>query len=342
MKHQTILRIIYNSVILVLLIVGVALAINSYVHFGNVEFTDNATMRQHITPVSTRVQGFIKEIRFEEYQRVRKGDTLVVIEDSEFRLRLAQAEADFANALAGKKVTTSGIATTQSTMYVTDAGIEEARVRLENARREEQRYAQLLRDDAVTQQRYDNVHTACLAAEAHYEQVKRQIGTLSSTKREQGHRLSQNDQGIEAARAAVDLARLNLSYTVIVATADGVVGKKDIHIGQLVQPGQTMVDIVDDSDLWVVANYRETQLRHISTGAKVKVVADAVPDVEFEGVVERISDATGSAFSLIPQDNATGNFVKVEQRIPVRIRLKRRDEMERLRAGMNVECEVKY
>lgn len=342
MKNQRILRIVYNTIIFLVLIAGVILVVNHFVHFGNVEFTDNATVQQHITPVNTRVQGFIKEIRFEEYQQVHKGDTLVIIEDSEFRLRLAQAEADLANAQAGRQATHTGMATTQSSMHVADASIEEARVQLENARREEQRYAQLLKDDAVTQQQYDNVHTACLAAQARYEQVSRQMQTLASTRQEQAHRLNQNVQGIEVARAAADLARLNLSYTVILATADGVVGKKDIHVGQLVQPGQTMVDIVDNSDLWVVANYRETQLQHIATGSKVKVVADAVPDVEFEGTVERISDATGAAFSLIPQDNATGNFVKVEQRIPVRIRLTPRAEQSKLRAGMNVECEVKY
>ena len=138
------------------------------------------------------------------------------------------------------------------------------------------------------------------------------------------------------------MAKLNLSYTVITATADGVVGKKDIHIGQLVQPGQTMVNIVDNSELWVVANYRETQLPGIKIGSKVKVTADAVPGTEFDGTVERISDATGSAFSMIPQDNATGNFVKVEQRIPVRIRLNgKKKELGMLRAGMNVECTIK-
>jgi len=342
MKHQTALRITYNTIIFILLAVGVFLVINHFVHFGDVEFTDNATIRQHITPVNTRVQGFIKEIRFEEYQHVKKGDTLVVIEDSEYRLRLAQAEADLANAHAGSAATTSGIATTQSNIHVTGASIDEARIQLENARREDERYATLLKEDAVTQQQYDNIHTAYLAAEARYEQVKRTIGSLNSTKQEQGHRLSQNKSGVDVAKAAVDLARLNLSYTVIVATADGVVGKKDIHVGQLVQPGQTMVEIVDNSDLWVVANYRETQLPHIGVGAKVKVTADAVPDVTFDGTVERISDATGSAYSVIPQDNATGNFVKVEQRIPVRIRLKKCKEMEKLRAGMNVECEVKY
>lgn len=342
MKNKTILRVVYNTIILLLIAAGAYLVINNFVHFGNVEFTDNATVQQHITPVNTRVPGFIKEIRFEEYQQVHKGDTLVIIEDAEFRLQLAQAEANLANATAGKQATSTGIETTQSTMNVTDAGIEEAKVQLENARREDTRYAQLLKDDAVTQQQYDNVHTAFLAAEARYTQISRQRQTLASTRNEQSHRLSQSTAGIEAARAAVDLARLNLSYTVIVATADGVVGKKDIHVGQLVQPGQTMVDIVDNSELWVVANYRETQLQHIAVGSKVTVEADAVPGVKFEGTVQRISDATGSAFSLVPQDNATGNFVKVEQRIPVRILLKQNDAQNKLRAGMNVECTISY
>ena len=342
MTRTTVLRIVYDIIIFLLLAGGAYLVIDHFVHFGQVEFTDNATVRQHITPVNTRVQGFVKEIRFEEYQPVHKGDTLVIIEDSEFRLRLAQAEADLANARSGSQAISQGMSTTQSTMHVTDAGIEEARVQLENARREDARYAQLLQDEAVTQQQYDNVHTAFLSAQARYEQLSRQLRTLASTRSEQGHRLSQNAAGVKVAQAAVDLARLNLSYTVIVATADGVTGRKDIHVGQLVNPGQTLVEIVDNADLWVVANYRETQLQHIAPGAKVSVAVDALPDVTFEGEVERISDATGSAFSIIPQDNATGNFVKVEQRVPVRIRLLPNAQTKKLRAGMNAECEVKY
>lgn len=338
MKKKTILRITYNLIVLALLVAGVYLVLNHFMHFGKGEFTDNATIQQHITPVNTRVQGFIKEVRFQEYQHVHKGDTLVVIEDSEFRLRLAQAEADLENALAGKDATATGMQTTDQNIYVTDAGVDEARVQLENAQRDQLRYAQLLKDDAVTPQQYDQVHTAYLAAMARYERAARSVGTLSSAKREQGHRLVQSKAGIEAARAAVRLARLNLSYTVIVATADGVVGKKNIHQGQLVQSGQALVDIVDGSELWVVANYRETQLPQISVGTQVDVKVDAVPGVKFTGVVERISDATGSAFSLIPQDNATGNFVKVEQRIPVRIRLMPNKAQGHLRAGMNVEC----
>lgn len=338
---KKLLRTIYNICVLLLLLVGAWLVVNHFVHFGDGEFTDNATVQQHITPVNTRVGGFIKEIRFNEYQPVHKGDTLVIIEDSEFRLQLAQAEANLQREMAGGEATTSGIGVTRQNMSVSDAGIDEARVRLDNARQDDQRYAQLLKADAVTQQQYDQIHTNYLAAKARYEQVVRSRAILNRTEQEQGHRLSQNKAAIEVAQAQINLARLNLSYTVITATADGVVGKKNIHVGQLVQPGQAMVDIVDNSELWVVANYRETQLHGISLGAKVSIKADAVPDVEFEGTVERISDATGSAFSMIPQDNATGNFVKVEQRIPVRIRLEGdKANIAKLRAGMNVECTV--
>ena len=335
---------INNTVVIALLAIGIVYVCSRFIHLGNVEYTDNAQVKQHITPVNTRVQGFIKKIYFEEYRPIHKGDTLLVIEDAEFRLRLAQAEADLANALAGQQVTNAGIATTQNNLSVNDATIEEVRVQRANAERELQRYKKLLEEDAVTRQQYDNVKTAYDAINARYEQVLRMKHSTSLTKEEQTHRLGQNEAAIRLAQAAVDLARLNLSYTVVVATCDGVTGHKDIHEGQLVQPGQTMVDIVDNGDLWVIANYRETQLPNIREGAEVTFTADAVPGITYKGVVESISDATGAAFSLIPQDNATGNFVKVEQRVPVRIRLQGNDadKVSRLRAGFNVECKVKY
>lgn len=337
-------KYIYNTVVVILLVVGVFIVILNFCHFGNVEFTDNARVRQHITPQNTRVQGFIKEVRFEEFQNVSKGDTLVVIEDAEFRLRLAQAEADLARAMEGIKATGSSIATTEAGMQVTEASIEEARVNLENAKKEDLRFEALLKDDAVTRQQYDNVHTAYLAACARYEQVSRSHTTQSRVKAEQGHHLSAANCTLELARAAVALARLNLSYCYIVATCDGVVGTKDIQEGMLVQPGQTMVNIVDGNSLWVEANYKESQLSNIKEGNEVRMTADAVPDVEYKGRVERVSDATGSAFSLIPIDNATGNFVKVEQRVTVRISLEGNDpeSLAKLRAGYNMECEVIY
>ena len=149
--------------------------------------------------------------------------------------------------------------------------------------------------------------------------------------------------GESVAEAQLNLARLNLSYTVIVATCDGVMGRKDIHEGQLVQPGQMLARIVDDNDVWVVANYRETQMDGITVGKSVDFTADAIPGVVFHGKVEALSAAAGNAYSMIPVDNATGNFVKVEQRVPVRIALTKDNDPKQvalLRAGLNVETKV--
>ncbi len=344
MISRKIKKLIHNVIIVCILAAGLVYVCSRFVHLGNVEYTDNAQVKQHITPVNTRVQGFVRKICFEEYQPVHKGDTLLIIEDAEFRLRLAQAEADLANAKSGQLVTNAGIATTQNNLLVNDATIEEIRVQKEYAEKELRRYEKLLEQDAVTRQQYDNVKTTYEAAKARYDQVLRTKNTTQLVKGEQARRLEQNAAAIRLAEAEVDLARLNLSYTVITATCDGVTGRKDIHEGQLVQPGQTMVDIVDSGDMWVVANYRESQLPNIKVGAEVTFTAEAVPGITYRGMVESISDATGAAFSLIPQDNATGNFVKVEQRVPVRIRLKgnNAEDTGRLRAGLNVECKVKY
>ena len=323
------------------LLAGTVYVVSQFLHFGSGEFTDNARVRQNIVPLSSRVQGFIREVRFTDFQQVKKGDTLVVIEDTEFHLRLAQAEADLIRAEYGVQGTASSIVTTKTGMTVTEAGIESARVQMENALREDNRYRNLLEQDAVTRQQYDEVHTGYLSARAAYEQALRSRQMQSAVVNEQGHQLSASEQGVELARRAVDLARLNLSYCYVIATCDGTVGTKDIHVGQLVNPGQALVSIVDDGERWIEADYRESQLSRIKVGNKAEIRVDAVPDIQYTGTVERISDATGSAFSLIPIDNATGNFVKVEQRVTVRIRLDENGDVAKLRSGYNVECVVK-
>ncbi|WP_177601728.1 HlyD family secretion protein [uncultured Phocaeicola sp.] len=338
-------RAIPNFFILLVLAVGIGWTFARFIHWGNVEFTDNAQVKQHLTPVNTRVQGFIKRICFEEYQHVKKGDTLVVIEDTEYRLKVAQAEADYRSALAGKTAMYTTINTTQNNILVTDAAIEEQRVRLKNAEADYKRYQGLLKEEAVTPQQFDRVKTDYEATKARYEQLLRQKQSTSLVKQEQTQRLDQNESSIKLAEAALDLARLNLSYTVILATADGVTGRKDIHEGELVQPGQTLVTLVDGAEKWVIANYKETQTTRMQQGQLVDIKVDALPGIDFEGRISSISDATGSFYSLIPQDNSAGNFVKVEQRIPVRIEFtdrNRKEDLERLRAGMNVECTVSF
>lgn len=338
-------RAIPNFFILLVLAIGIGWTFGRFIHWGNVEFTDNAQVKQHLTPVNTRVQGFIKKICFDEYQRVKKGDTLVIIEDTEYRLKVAQAEADYQSALAGKTAMHTTINTTQNNILVTDAAIEEQRVRLQNAEADFKRYEGLLKEEAVTPQQFDRVKTDYEATKARYEQLLRQKQSTSLVKQEQTQRLDQNESAIKLAEAELELARLNLSYTVILATADGVTGRKEIHEGELVQQGQTLVTLVDGTEKWVIANYKETQTTRMQKGQLVDIQVDALPGVAFEGRISSISDATGSFYSLIPQDNSAGNFVKVEQRIPVRIEFttrNRAEDLERLRAGMNVECTVSF
>lgn len=335
---------LYNTVIVVLLLAGVIYVVLQFTHFGRIEYTDNARVCQYIAPQNTRIQGFIKEIRFDSYQHVNEGDTLVIIEDSEYRLRLAQAKNDLARANQQSKQAGSSVRTANSNINVTLAMKDEAQVNMENLERDDYRYEQLLRTGSVSQQQYEQTHTAYLSAKARYEQISHTIEMQRSMADEQGYNRSATEAAVLLAQCAVELAELNLSYCYIIATHSGVVGSRDINIGQLVNPGQTLVSIVDERQKWVEANYRESQLPNIHDGAVVRIKVDAVPDRQYRGRVECLSDATGSAFSLMPVDNATGNFVKVEQRLTVRISLEDNspEDLECLKAGYSVECEVEY
>lgn len=344
MKRKT-KKLIYNIFACFLLLGSIVWICEKFIHMGNVEFTENAQIKQLIVPVNSRVQGFIKEVRFDEYSKVSKGDTLVIIEDAEYRYMVAQAEANFANAKTGKDAMHNVISTTASNLSVTDASIEEARILFENAERNYNRFSTLYEQNAVTRQQFDDINTAYLAAKARYDMLKRQKESVQSVHREQNTRLGQNEAGIKLAEAALELARLNLSYTVVLAPCDGYTGRKEIQEGQLIQPGQTLVDVVDAKDKWIVANYKETQTANIQVGQEVKIEIDAVPNYIFKGIVRSVSRATGASFSLMPQDNSSGNFVKIEQRIPVRIDFTKDNDakaMQRISAGMNVECKVLY
>lgn len=342
MKNKKTIKRIYNVVIIALLVCAIGYVCSRFVHFGRVEYTNDARVQRHIAPVNTRVQGFISEIRFEEYQSVCKGDTLVIIDNSEHLYRLAQAQADLERAVSGKSADAASLRTTASNVSVADAGIQEAMVNLQNAESDYERYRALLAKDAVTRQQFEAVETRYKAAQARYNQVLRQKKSTELVGDELEGRLGQSEAGVNLAKAAVQLAKLNLSYTVIVAPCDGRIGRKDIHVGQLVQPGQLLAKVVDDSDVWIIADYRETQLEHILPGAEVKIKADAIPGVVYRGRVESISSATGSAWLGAPINNATGNFVKVEQRVPVRINIEGGGDTSALKAGLNVETEVLY
>ena len=340
---KKIIKRLYNVVVVLFLAGASVWCFSHFSHGSGVEFTDDAQVCRHIMPINTRIPGFIKEIRFNDFQHVKKGDTLVVIEDAEYRLQVAQAEAGLRGSKSGSSVVSASMNTTASNVQTALAGVEEARVDMLNAKQDFDRFAALLKKDAVTRQQYDNAYARYLGAKARYEQANSRRQSAASVKNVQNQQLGGSRAGESVAEAQLNLARLNLSYTVIVATCDGVMGKKDIHVGQLVQPGQMLARIVDDNGVWVMANYRETQMSGIAVGKAVDFTADAVPGVVFHGRVETLSAAAGNAYSMIPVDNATGNFVKVEQRVPVRIALTKDNDPKQvalLRAGLNVETKI--
>lgn len=343
MKQKT-RRRMQNAGVIALILLGLGWVGLKFAGFTSSTYTDNAEVCQRIVPVNSRVQGFVKEVRFDDYTPVRRGDTLVIIEDTDFRLRLAQARADLENAMAGKEAATTAVSTVNNDITVTESAQAEVAALLANAKRELDRYAVLLQEEAVTRQQYDAVETNYLALKARHETLTRQKGSTGLTARQQTHRVGQNAAAIEVAQAAVELAMLNLGYTVITAPCDGYASRRDVQPGQLVQPGQTMLSVVDTGDTWVTANYRETQTSRMAPGDSMEIKVDALPGVKFTGYIENISNATGSKYTPIPHDNSTGNFVKVEQRIPVKIRFAPSTppaDMKRLRAGMNVECNVR-
>ena len=337
--------IIRTIVIIAIIAVGIIWVCSHFFHLGNVEWTDNAQVRRNIVPINSRVQGYIERICFNDFEEVHKGDTLVVIENSEYLLRVAQANAAYQRSLVENTAMGTTISTTENNLSVNDAAIDELKVRLAQAEKDYNRYEQLLSQKSVTRQQYENVKTNYDALKAKYDMLVRQKNSTRLVKIEQTQRLEQRQADIEAAKAALDMAQLNLSYTVVTAPCDGIASKKNIQIGQLIQPGQNLLSLVESDNVWVVANYKETQMKNIKDGMTVKIKVDAVSDITYSGVVTSISYATGAQYSAIPVDNATGNFVKVKQRVPVRIDFSddnSSENLSRLSSGMNVECEVIY
>ena len=236
-KQKKVLR---NAVVIALILCGLVWVCSRFVHMGRVEYTDNAQIRRNIIPVNSRVQGFIRKVYFDDFQFVHKGDTLVELESAEYALKVVQAQANYQRALMENTAMETVISTTANNLSVSDASIEELRIRLSQAEKDFRRYEQLYGQKAVTRQQYDNAKADYEATKAKYEMLVRQKKSTSLVKDEQTQRLEQNRTNIEVARAAQHLAELNLSYTVIVAPCDGVTSRRAIQEGQLIQPGQTL------------------------------------------------------------------------------------------------------
>lgn len=325
------------SVLIILAAIGWGLL--SYLQLNNSVYTEDAQIDGHINPLSTKLTGYIKEIRFQEHQTVHKGDTLVVLENDEYKIQVENALAALADAKAGNSVVRTEVEIARNSQNIADANIEELKTRLENADVNYKRFKDLMDKDAIAVYQFEQVKTEYESLKAKYKALTAQKVGSHLTTQETSRKTGINEAAILRAKASLDLAKLNLSYTVIVAPYDGILGRVSLEEGQLVQSGQQLFNIVRDQQKWVTANYTESQMKQIALGKKVKLLVDAIPHVVFVGEIKAISEATGSKYSSIPVDNSTGNFVKVQQRIPVRIEFSKDNNVEdlkKLMVGLNV------
>lgn len=347
---------VFTIVLIVLVIVGAWFGISKWIYGKHHEETDDAQVSANISPIIPRVSGYITEVRVKDNQPVKKGDTLIVLDDRDLRLKLeeaqaalATAEGNLAQARAATNASRSSVAAQQVSVSTADAQIEAAKVTLWRATQDYNRYANLIRDHSITQQQYEQA----LAAK---ESAERQVQVLEDQKQQamqQTHYVSQQSNAtstqikiaeatIQQRKVDVDDARLNLSYAVITAPADGRVSKVNAEVGQYATAGGSLFSLVPDSSIWVVANFKETQLDRIRIGQRVVVSADAYPGHKFEAEVGSFAPATGAQFALLPPDNSSGNFVKVVQRLPVKILFTQNGDslLQGLRPGMNVTVDV--
>ena len=335
-------NITLNTVCILLAFGGISWTVNYFWKYVNYEITNDAVVDQYIIPVNIRVAGYIREVRFTEHQQVKAGDTLLILDDREYRIKLKDAAAALLDAHASKDILSSGIETSQVNIGIQEANIAETKARLWQLEQDYQRYANLLAEESVSQQQYEQVKANYEAMKARYDALLRQKNAAQSQYTETSKKSGSVEATILRKEADLKMAQLNLSYTVVTAPFDGYMGRRTLETGQLVQAGQTLSYLVRGNDKWITANYKETQISHIYIGQQIRIKVDAIDNRIFHGTVTAISEATGSKYSLVPTDNSAGNFVKIQQRIPVRIDLTdvSPEDMNLLRAGMMVETEA--
>jgi membrane fusion protein (multidrug efflux system) len=337
------------------MLIGGYFGIRAYFYNQHHIKTDNAQLDASITSVRSAVSGFVREVRFTDNQRVRKGDTLVIIDSKDYVAKVMEARAMLQSAetqtgvsrVSAQAASQNAAATTLNASSL-QSSIDAARARLNKAEKEVDRAEKMFIEGAVTQQQVDAVRAEYQGARAQHEQAMRQYQATNtqSSSVQTGARAQREQVGVSNALvqqrlAELQLAESQLGYTVIVAPFDGIVSKKAAEVGQLLQIGQPICSAVASANIWVTANFKETQLERMQLGQKVNIELDAYPSLKLTGTVESIGAATGNKFSLFPSDNATGNFVKVTQRIPVRIKLDKTGNIKyTLQPGLSANVEI--
>jgi len=347
----------FTLIFIVLLAVGITYGGYKYIHSLSHETTDDAQVAKKMNPIIPRVGGYITKVFVKDNDVVKKGDTLFVIDKNDYLVKVEEAKANLAAAENNLEVAKADTGTAQANVSVSDANvlsasgsIETAKIRLRRASADFERYNNLYKNHSITKQQFEQAEAAKQEAQSQLQILQDQQKASAFQRTVASARTNVSNKqvlvaaaNVKRAQAALDAASLNLGYTVVTASIDGQVSTVDLQPGQLVQPGQSMFYLINNNDVWVVANFKETQLNKMRAGQKVKLKIDAFPGDDFEGEVHSFSPATGSKFSLLPPDNASGNFVKTVQRLPIRINFTNNNDKEKvklLRSGMNVDVDV--
>lgn len=329
---------IAGSIALVLLVWGLRTVFQMYSY----EDTNDAQIEEYINPITSRVSGFIHTIKYEENQDVKKGDTLLIIDNSEYKLQQEEAEAALSNARAQIGVMESNVLTTSRVSAASASQIAAAKARLTRQQQDYERYAKLFKVESATLQQLENSKAALDVARSEYQSALENYQASLSKINDIKAQKDVYESEIKRRQALLNRNKLDVGYTIIRAPYNGKMGRRTIQEGQLIQAGQTLAYIVDqDAGKWVIANFKETQISQMHINGTAEITTDAYPDHKFKGKIVSLSPATGARFSLLPPDNSTGNFVKIVQRIPVKIKLtENKKVIEELRAGMNANVSI--
>lgn len=344
-------------IISILVTLGVTYGTYKFIYSLSHENTDDAQIEANMSAIIPHVGGYVTKVFVKDNQFVKEGDTLFIIDERDYLVKLKQAEAGLAAAKSQVGVAQVSIGSYKSNEQTTTANvtsavgnIESAKIKLERATNDFKRYENLYANHSITTQQYEQALAAKQEAEVHLKVIESQQKASASQRNtaiNQTHisekQVTVAQANVEAAQAIYDAAQLNLDYTIVTAPIDGQLSSINIQIGEFVQPGQSLFYLVNTAEKWVVANFKETQLEKMRVGQKVSIEVDAFPGEKFDAIISNFSPATGARFSLLPPDNATGNFVKTIQRLPVKIDFTEQNDSQKLallRSGMNVDVDV--
>jgi membrane fusion protein (multidrug efflux system) len=333
-------NIAVTIIAVVLVLTGAVYFIRYWNYSKHYEETNDAQVESYINPVSGRAGGYIQQVCFNEHQLVQQGDTLVILDNREYLAQLGAAEAAAEDAEAQLTVLAAGIVSAETGSAVNQDQIKGAEAKYVQQQQDIKRYENLVKEEAATGADLEQVKARYDVAESDYSAAQNGLKTSKARIAELKTHFALLQADIKRKQAALELARLNLSYTIIRAPYSGRLGRKNIMEGQQIQAGQPLVSIINESEKWITANYKETQVSEMYIGQPAEIRVDAITGKVFKGKISAIAGSTGSRFSLLPPDNSTGNFVKIIQRVPVKIEFSGEDASQVI-PGMNVSVAVK-